>query len=103
MAPGVVRSVHRCTYSQGVPEARDICRRFAATGARMNQMAMRFEAPVVRSPIALRPYQHDCLAAIAGAVQSGMRRLLVSMATGMGKTVIFSALLDTLGLRRMLV
>lgn len=52
----------------------------------------------------LRPYQQECLDSIAAAAARGVRRQLAVMATGMGKTVVFSHLLERLGLRgRMLV
>lgn len=38
----------------------------------------------------LRPYQQDCLSTLAHRYLSGGRRLLVSLPTGTGKTVIFS-------------
>jgi ATP-dependent helicase IRC3 len=42
----------------------------------------------------LRPYQTDCLDAIEKAVARGLRRLLVALPTGTGKTVIFSHLIQ---------
>src|SRR3712207_7121742 len=42
--------------------------------------------------IALRPYQLDALRAIYGAEVDGKRRLLVQMATGLGKTIFFGTL-----------
>lgn len=41
----------------------------------------------------LRPYQRDAIAAIEQALQSGRRRMLVTMATGTGKTLTTIALL----------
>jgi ATP-dependent helicase IRC3 len=38
----------------------------------------------------LRNYQRDTLAAITGAYKTGVRKQLISLATGAGKTVIFS-------------
>lgn len=52
----------------------------------------------------LRPYQVECLEAIRSAAARGVRRQLVVMATGAGKTVIFSNVREHLGLtKRMLV
>jgi len=45
------------------------------------------------SSIALRPYQQEALAAIAEAESKGIRRQLVALPTGTGKTVIFSRLI----------
>lgn len=48
----------------------------------------------------LRDYQREALAAIAGAEREGVRRQLVSLPTGCGKTVIFAHLVrDTLAER----
>lgn len=44
----------------------------------------------------LRPYQEECLEAIKEAFQKGVRRQLIHMATGSGKTVVFSALIKQL-------
>lgn len=44
------------------------------------------------SAIELRGYQLDALAAIEAAERRGVRRQLVVMATGMGKTIVFSEL-----------
>jgi len=61
---------------------------------------------------ALRPYQEKCLDAIVAARESGLTRLLVQAATGVGKTQIFASLptrlkpwLDTFpaGSRRFLI
>jgi superfamily II DNA or RNA helicase len=53
--------------------------------------------------LSLRPYQRECLTAIREAADKGVQRQLVSLATGMGKTVIFAHLPPVLELRRMLV
>jgi superfamily II DNA or RNA helicase len=47
-----------------------------------------------RQTISLRPYQQEALAAIADAESRGIRRQLVSLPTGTGKTVIFAHLLQ---------
>lgn len=44
------------------------------------------------SPPILRPYQVDALAAVGEAFASGLRSVLVVVATGLGKTVTFAAL-----------
>ena len=43
--------------------------------------------------ISLRPYQNDAIAAIEAAEQRGVRRPLVALPTGTGKTVIFAELI----------
>ncbi len=47
---------------------------------------------VVASAPTLRPYQTDCLEAIRDAYRRGVRRQLVCLPTGTGKTVVFSQL-----------
>jgi superfamily II DNA or RNA helicase len=51
----------------------------------------------------LRPYQLDALEAIKTKFEAGKRRLLVVMATGIGKTVVFSNLPQLIPNKRMLV
>jgi hypothetical protein len=41
----------------------------------------------------LRPYQEDCVEACLNAISEGKRRLGISLATGAGKTVIFTNLI----------
>ena len=38
----------------------------------------------------LRPYQRDAIEAVLGARRGGVRRMVVCLPTGAGKTVIFS-------------
>ncbi len=40
----------------------------------------------------LRPYQHECLQHLRARYRQGARRLLVSLPTGTGKTVVFAAM-----------
>jgi superfamily II DNA or RNA helicase len=42
--------------------------------------------------VTLRPYQHDAIEAVISARRRGVRRMVVSLPTGAGKTVIFSHL-----------
>ena len=42
--------------------------------------------------VSLRPYQVEALQAIRAAEARGLRRLLVQMATGLGKTLLFGTL-----------
>lgn len=39
----------------------------------------------------LRPYQQDCLARVRAAYKGGLRRVLVSLPTGTGKTIVFAS------------
>ena len=50
-------------------------------------------SPPVSPSLALRPYQRDALTAIEQGHTDGIRRPLVALPTGTGKTVIFSHLL----------
>lgn len=43
-------------------------------------------------PLALRPYQREAIAAVLGARREGVRRMVVCLPTGAGKTVVFSEL-----------
>jgi len=40
--------------------------------------------------VELRPYQRECLVRLREAYRAGKRRLLVSLPTGTGKTVVFA-------------
>ncbi|KAF2771833.1 P-loop containing nucleoside triphosphate hydrolase protein [Teratosphaeria nubilosa] len=42
----------------------------------------------------LRPYQEECIRSVLDYLEKGERRLALSLATGSGKTVIFSHLID---------
>src|SRR5258708_2398040 len=50
----------------------------------------------------LRPYQHEAIQAVIAARKRGVRRMVVSLPTGAGKTVIFSEL-SRLAKRQVLV
>ncbi|ORY86217.1 P-loop containing nucleoside triphosphate hydrolase protein [Protomyces lactucae-debilis] len=47
-----------------------------------------------RSAVTLRPYQEECIQSCITAIQEGKRRIAVSLATGSGKTVIFTHLIE---------
>ena len=44
------------------------------------------------APLSLRPYQRETIDAVLAARRAGVRRMLVCLPTGAGKTVIFSEL-----------
>jgi len=53
-------------------------------------------APTAMSaPLALRPYQRQAADAVISAYRRGVRRMLVQLATGLGKTVLFAHLAHT--------
>lgn len=71
----------------------------------MAQSAFAFSAPqrdMAHMAPSARPYQLAALQAIRAAADRGVRRQLVVLATGMGKTYVASRLLDVLGVERML-
>jgi ATP-dependent helicase IRC3 len=47
---------------------------------------------LLHDPVSLRPYQREAIAAVLAARREGVRRLMVSLPTGAGKTVIFAEL-----------
>jgi superfamily II DNA or RNA helicase len=51
----------------------------------------------------LRPYQHEALTRVRAAYKAGKRRVLVSLPTGTGKTVIFAHFPSTLKMRKRLL
>ncbi len=53
--------------------------------------------------VSLRSYQTECLEAIHNAKARGIARPLVSMATGLGKTLVFSALAKEMNRRTLIV
>lgn len=55
------------------------------------------------SRIGLRPYQADCIKHIVEAYRQGLRRVLVSLPTGTGKTIIFSHFPRGLRMRKKLL
>ncbi|TVY68667.1 putative mitochondrial ATP-dependent helicase irc3 [Lachnellula suecica] len=65
-------------------------RRYAATTA-LPGLGETLRAPV---KIRLREYQEECIQAILEHLEKGHKRLGVSLATGSGKTVIFTQLID---------
>ncbi|VBB77077.1 Putative ATP-dependent helicase IRC3 [Podospora comata] len=62
-------------------------RPFTTTTTRLSQ-----ESPP--TPIQLRAYQEECIQAVLTSITQGHKRLGISLATGAGKTVIFTHLID---------
>ncbi|KAI9886658.1 MAG: hypothetical protein M1823_001501 [Watsoniomyces obsoletus] len=52
--------------------------------------------PTPTSPIQLRDYQEECIQAVLSYLDKGHKRLGISLATGSGKTVIFTHLINRL-------
>ncbi|KZF23498.1 DEAD/DEAH box helicase-like protein [Xylona heveae TC161] len=52
------------------------------------------QLPSKPSSIQLRQYQEECIQSVLSALQKGHKRLGISLATGGGKTVIFTRLID---------
>ncbi|OMP82191.1 putative mitochondrial ATP-dependent helicase irc3 [Diplodia seriata] len=50
--------------------------------------------PITRPGIQLRDYQEECIQSVLAYLEKGHKRLGVSLATGSGKTVIFTQLID---------
>ncbi|KAL8660642.1 MAG: hypothetical protein Q9202_006346 [Teloschistes flavicans] len=50
--------------------------------------------PLSSPPIRLRDYQEECIQSVLSYLEKGHRRLGISLATGSGKTVIFTQLID---------
>jgi superfamily II DNA or RNA helicase len=55
------------------------------------------------APPALRPYQQECIASIPTVYRQGKRRLLVSLPTGTGKTVVFASFVRAFHMKRKLL
>ena len=53
--------------------------------------------PAMRSALSLRPYQHEAVDAVQAAVDRGVKRPMVVLPTGCGKTVLFAALIARRG------
>src|SRR5690349_3584678 len=45
------------------------------------------------SAVQLRPYQHEAVSAVIAARREGVRRMVLALPTGAGKTVIFAELI----------
>ncbi|KAK7956827.1 type III restriction enzyme- res subunit domain-containing protein [Apiospora aurea] len=55
------------------------------------------EAPRHPQPVKLRAYQEECIQSVLSSIRDGHKRLGISLATGSGKTVVFTQLIDRIG------
>lgn len=83
----------------GVPRPRlETCQKPLQTTLRLQHPGQPPRAFATLSPrsqhIQLRPYQEDSIQSVLNHLKNGEKRLGISLATGSGKTVIFSHLLD---------
>ncbi|KAI0463969.1 hypothetical protein LJB42_002979 [Komagataella kurtzmanii] len=87
------RQQYVLSLSQRSAPIRQVCgtRVRSATASDETLVARELETP---STVRLRPYQKDCIESIMKVIRGGETRLAVSLATGGGKTVIFSNLLN---------
>ena len=51
-------------------------------------------------PTDLRPYQRECIKRVLASYKSGLRRVLVSLPTGTGKTVVFASFPRELAMKK---
>ncbi|KAI0597955.1 P-loop containing nucleoside triphosphate hydrolase protein [Biscogniauxia sp. FL1348] len=51
-------------------------------------------SPAKLQQVRLRDYQEECIQSVLASIRSGSKRLGISLATGSGKTVIFTQLID---------
>jgi len=58
---------------------------------------------MVHNPIRLRQYQNDCLAVIKKRYKVGIRRQLICLPTGTGKTVIFAQFPNFFGMKKRMI
>ncbi len=70
-------------------------RGFSVSAALLLPATVRTSSPSSpSSAIRLRDYQEECIQSVLGAVRNGHKRLGISLATGAGKTIIFTQLID---------
>ncbi|KAL7917719.1 P-loop containing nucleoside triphosphate hydrolase protein [Trichoderma austrokoningii] len=92
MLQTVVRRLFRPDSATGVPAAAWIgqARRYAAS------TALRYAASTAlgSNKLKLRDYQQECIKSVVLSLKRGHKRVGISLATGSGKTVIFTQLID---------
>ncbi|KAJ8122417.1 hypothetical protein O1611_g9845 [Lasiodiplodia mahajangana] len=70
---------------------------FRYTGLSQNRLAsVSAGEPQTRpfQPVRLREYQEECIQSVLSSLQQGHKRIGISLATGAGKTVVFTQLID---------
>lgn len=86
------RSVNSTFYSVGVSRVSRVLGIPSFARCRFSQIIPRWQAGTTQ--VKLRPYQEDSIQSVLKYLENGERRLGISLATGGGKTVIFSHLID---------
>ncbi|KAI0877295.1 P-loop containing nucleoside triphosphate hydrolase protein [Hypoxylon argillaceum] len=78
------------TPSRNLPSSRSIVLR------QTRLVSVSARQPEVRpsQPVRLRDYQEGCIQSVLSSVQHGHKRVGISLATGAGKTVVFTQLID---------
>ncbi|CAK3973215.1 ATP-dependent helicase IRC3 [Lecanosticta acicola] len=89
----VAPSISRWKAASPIPQSRLREKGLDPTWARLYSTT-RILGQHAKSKIQLRPYQQESIDAALGYLARGEKRLGISLATGSGKTVIFSHLLD---------
>ncbi|KAK8105938.1 uncharacterized protein PG998_003591 [Apiospora kogelbergensis] len=52
------------------------------------------KTPLQPQPVRLRDYQEECIQSVLSSLENGHKRLGISLATGAGKTIVFTQLID---------
>ncbi|KAI1344576.1 P-loop containing nucleoside triphosphate hydrolase protein [Xylariaceae sp. FL0016] len=81
------RHLHRNVIPRPIYRSPLRCITFHATAAAT-------PSPLQPTPIRLRDYQEECIQSVLASLHQGQKRLGISLATGAGKTVIFTQLID---------
>ncbi|KAM0259254.1 hypothetical protein ACHAQJ_003459 [Trichoderma viride] len=82
MLQTVVRRLFRPDYATGVP------------AGWINQVRKYAAAAPLSNKLKLRDYQEECIKSVVLSLKRGHKRVGISLATGSGKTVIFTSLVD---------
>ncbi|KAI5868622.1 P-loop containing nucleoside triphosphate hydrolase protein [Durotheca rogersii] len=67
---------------------------FSATDQVTAPICVSLSTPLAPGQIRLRDYQEECIQSVLNSLQGGHKRLGISLATGSGKTVIFTQLIE---------